>query len=69
MPMSYSEMKSAMLNEYNFKLSEWHHIVGAMFEATNGFTKRGIWAIHIRNSMYRIEWDNYSWNIEEIGLF
>lgn len=68
-PMSYSEAKNAVLYSCGAKLSEWHQIVGAMFEATNGFTKRGVWATHIHGSMYRIEWNNYEWNIEAIGVF
>ena len=69
MPMSYSEAKNIVLYQCGGKLSDWHQIVGAMFESTNGFTKHGKWAICIHGSMYRIEWDNHEWNVEEIGGF
>ena len=66
MPMSYSEMKNTIIHKYNASNKQWYEIVGNMFEVTNGFTKQGTIAFFFETKTCCIDWDNYSWSIEEI---
>lgn len=64
--MSYNEIKNAIILEYKAGVNHWHQILGAMFEATNGFTRQGTVPAILFNRPCDIIWNNYNWNIEWI---